>query len=1172
MQPRRILPSAANASRHLAQRTSAHPASLAHPGPSHFPGCLESVACEASAAISGTAATLSSRARHLDFLYPSLSPRQAILNGTRPASRAKFHNSVGSARSYSAVPFYHASFPPRQTSGLSAVSNHPHPHHHHHHHQQQDHKQKQDGQPATAIDEPDRFRRCRAPAAGPIGETASGSGDGAVAEPRVIRNIEQVQAALRTGELIEAVRLYSAYLRYGWRNSIAKRSGKGKEKQTQPEAEAATAPAEADGSEVANDSLSRDASIIATAEQLMDQLTMRRVDSNARPVRGFSSREQQQAALHLWSDVRHFRIPQTTTCQTALIKALLRSQSFSKAADVFAAEVRTWWACVDAMEKRRPQSSPSPLTTGAPSPEPPSAAVFREIQRSLARFEESLLQRSHDATPEAQSAREEFCQALLVLCKLLASLQLPAIPNTGRVEVAWIVSAACRLDDTLGLRAARGTISSAPGAATSSSADQTAHVTALNIMSRRTRDCMRGFIRRLSDKSDVEASRKAASGGQNAPARQLPALQLPSYNRLIYYSLEVLRSPELCKVVFEHLLAVRRQNLEPDHVTFNIILRQATNKRFEALARAVLQASLRMKGTSAARADQRVLPVDAARARPSKAPATDVRRQGSAPLRSRKETDAATPGRLMLAGIDDAIRRADSYRLVALVQYVTSSGLFLRRHQSAPGHINVKDLVMRIYPRLDRTRRSPKPEVPVRWTDEAQEAAWQPDATTLRPRISKSSRMAIYDPHVLTATLNLVAKAGKTGLALRLWRLIKHVSRQSFVKKGEVSLEPWPIPVEAATILFQLLASEGRKSMKTFLARGNLSSGRNRYRYVGRFASGSRARRAYTRGWNLGPEIVPLRRPGGAAARWQAARLFAKAEYRQLLDRWNLAHFLESADTQPQATAASTTEHASRLAVHPDERFYDALLDLFGRRSGMRGRSAKYRSRSESLHRAEKARFEIARKRAWFEVSEIDLSQGGGGGGVGGNEEAKGVANGTLEEVTVVPRWNSQGRWTRAAPDPFLLLVLRHMLALDIPVPLAFRWLLEHIDASLIERPRYQELGDGDLVYPMPELQTEAGPTRPVEAEDGAEATPAVEADDGVDATPIIEDVEEAADLAPRVGRFSRFRNPRIKSIGKIVQLGRADERAAKRPKPREKNSEDRKDVGDDGRRGAVKQ
>ncbi|WFD03170.1 hypothetical protein MOBT1_001859 [Malassezia obtusa] len=123
-------------------------------------------------------------------------------------------------------------------------------------------------------------------------------------------------------------------------------------------------------------------------------------------------------------------------------------------------------------------------------------------------------------------------------------------------------------------------------------------------------------------------------------------------------------------------------------------------------------------------------------------------------------------GARLLQHVEGAVADGDTHRLVALLQYITA--LRLRGAARADG-VRAASVARRVLPALGRRR----------------------------------TRAAPPHADVSAAVLTLAAKAGKIGLALRIWRWMKQRSARE------------PISVPAATVLMQMLAEAVRKPRAT---------------------------------------------------------------------------------------------------------------------------------------------------------------------------------------------------------------------------------------------------------------------------------------------------------------------------------------------------------------------
>ena len=134
-----------------------------------------------------------------------------------------------------------------------------------------------------------------------------------------------------------------------------------------------------------------------------------------------------------------------------------------------------------------------------------------------------------------------------------------------------------------------------------------------------------------------------------------------------------------------------------------------------------------------------------------------------------------------------------------------------------------------------------------------------------------------YGPHFFTTVLNALVKGGKTGYAERVWRLAVVAEKASWMD----GTEPWLLPIHAYTCMLQLYSKEGRAGKVAASSRRGRSDGR----LVSAMAMGRRVFRA-----------VRIR-----------CRFFETVEGSGVLSRVPLA----------------------LREITPDERYFNALLDLY---------------------------------------------------------------------------------------------------------------------------------------------------------------------------------------------------------------------------------------------------
>ena len=898
---------------------------------------------------------------------------------------------------------------------------------------------------------------------------------------------------------------------------------------------------------------------VLIAQQVISHLTLAPSTSSPRPTRRFESTSHLDAATSLVSAMHFAQMPRSTNSQTAIVRALIASGRTQLAVQTYAAEVRAWWgAHKEARRLRSPLRRQAALTVEIGKP---SSQVLREITRALQHLEEllsrvppELLVELPERERHALSAkRSEFAECLVDLIRLVRGGRLPLPPAASAPEITWILSACCRFETTVLLNNAVATDATVPG-----SFDAT-EKRKLQGAADVIRYYLREYMQSLPDGQTRSAGNLLIGG---APVVR-PAVGIAVYNQLIHYALSVLKSPSICKEVFQHMMQLRQPPLEPDTVTFNTILRHATTQRYDALARAVL--TTRQSQNNATEQPPRQASASATPSTKSRTTAASVSDDPSIDMVE------ARPIRPMIQQIDMAIAQADSYRLVSLLQYVTASGLFLRRYRHEPGHAGVKELIMRIYPALNTQRFARRSAFDP--LESHQAVSQQSSAGRLRPKANQASRHAILNPHVLTAALNLAAKAGKTGLALRVWRLIKRTSLQSSLQSPaiDVAKAPWKVPVEAATILMQVLANEAAKvpKIKHKIPSRRPSSPFGTSRMAAhRRTSQSTTHRKYARGWNIVASLRGrsysgrLRSVGGRynsagelgeGLRWRAAQLLAKREYAFLVHHWQVSRSLSSwrrkrLEGWMQPGGNDTAETSPRRAIsklgkdsvaRPDSRFYDAVLDVFGRRPGMIQRSRRHATRSQVVSQlrrgyddaVEKASIASGEPRTRLDSASdetVDHAEGAKTldkvNGTASAQDAvtspdpsacSATVDASSEDTLTAPSsstatlatlstsqllhavvsritFNSRGRFTSLPPDPFLVRILLDMEALAIDIPVGYRWILAHCSLAAAHRPE-------------------------------------------MEASELLRN-DQAGRSKKTVGAFSPFRGPRIKTVGMVAR------------------------------------
>ncbi|KAI0052631.1 hypothetical protein FA95DRAFT_1532489 [Auriscalpium vulgare] len=352
-------------------------------------------------------------------------------------------------------------------------------------------------------------------------------------------------------------------------------------------------------------------------------------------------------------------------------------------------------------------------------------------------------------------------------------------------------------------------------------------------------------------------------------------LDIEAYHSLLHYSLTQKHAPDLAQSILTHMTSVRNPPVQPDVVTYNILLRASRLLRRNDMSEQILQ-TLRQN-----------------------MPVTSV----GASIPTVEHPDSSLPRdpsrnspHLMINNTGFIHRlTGDSTLLVAYIAHLTSTG-----RGGA-----VADVLFKIIPELSLVDH---PE----WDNVL------PKHRAHYKRIAQShsiARAARLGPHFFAAVINALGKVGKTGLAERVWYLA-----QSAEAKSWKTSSPWSLSIHAYTTMLQIYAREARKGL--------------RYRYPkyrqpeATSDQIDREKKVNAVGWALyvlskhERSRTPDRRRNVlgrtlGARLYRSMRLGGRAVYNSLL--------LKQGDALPKS-------------VHPpipDARFFNAALSLFTRRTGI---------------------------------------------------------------------------------------------------------------------------------------------------------------------------------------------------------------------------------------------
>ncbi|CAA7259568.1 unnamed protein product [Cyclocybe aegerita] len=345
--------------------------------------------------------------------------------------------------------------------------------------------------------------------------------------------------------------------------------------------------------------------------------------------------------------------------------------------------------------------------------------------------------------------------------------------------------------------------------------------------------------------------------------KMLPRLDRMSYNTLLHYSLLHRRSMTLAERVLDHMTHLRHEPYELDTVSMNIIARAGTLLRDPKVAQLALS---RMQKTPPADSDQQD------------------------PL---------------LTLLDIAQQKGNRHTLSTRIA-----------HLIAIGQPNiVVDAVPYLLPGLTRSM-YPQGNI----TMSAEEVR-----TLQHQHREQGLQHAVYlGPVILTSILNALQKAGRTGLAEKVWEWTKKAEALSWTPGDDGSVRPWCIPVHAYTIMIKVYAAETRREN---LAKAVGWGGERFHKRSSPQKTPRQLRQARaTLGRQLGLETYHAMQAAAARTEQKLAEL----------------HDLSLKQNVPVSIAKRELE-----IPLPDARFFNAILEIVGCQPGMNPR----RQRSRSFYR-----------------------------------------------------------------------------------------------------------------------------------------------------------------------------------------------------------------------------
>ena len=418
-----------------------------------------------------------------------------------------------------------------------------------------------------------------------------------------------------------------------------------------------------------------------------------------------------------------------------------------------------------------------------------------------------------------------------------------------------------------------------------------------------------------------------SASGPASPSEN-PPLDLRTYNCLLYYALRHRLSPALANSIIEHMTVHRMPPLQPDSVTYNTLLRSSSLLSRNDIAREVLE-KFRQRMENSDHAVSRM--------------ASDIshlivqrkieRDKSRSPLYERIQAEKFTVPNFVESPNRPHLR-ADLYTLSSYITHLVSIG---------KAHL-VADMIFQLLPELQVIDHpAGNLSLDETWTHKLR----------VKRRKECIARAVEYGPFVFSALLNALRKAGKTGLAERVWLLARQAERASWIPRNSPgSHPPWCLPIHAYTSMMQCYANESRKGFvcirgtrySTSLSPSLYSMQRELPWAPQRNQSG----KIYARGWAYFFLKMQAKEQGfhnsGLALRAEAGRAVGLMLYKAMRSG-AMSVWQELMLVQPDRVRLIPPQWATQLESLelpvPDARFFNAVLDIFGRYPGMQARRTR---------------------------------------------------------------------------------------------------------------------------------------------------------------------------------------------------------------------------------------
>lgn len=543
-----------------------------------------------------------------------------------------------------------------------------------------------------------------------------------------------------------------------------------------------------------------------------------------------------QIALRLLQQARTFGQRRTQKMYDSLIKACLMQGEIIVAALLFAMLVKDWQlrqalldrAADHTMTVDEPSALPSRAVERKPT-SPPSRSLLTAPEPNMETLD-FICHRIHivlDKTTTADDPTRLYpaLQALANISGLIDTGQLKPGPATS--HIMRLLYSCPKTDVQVYIKRDDGL----------------QHVNAYSYF--------HAWILRLIKSLVLENDRKTRSlQSSNQPALDTPTNPAPvmldklTYNSLLHYALRHRLSPKMASCILEHMCVTRDPPLHPQVATYNILIRAGTILRRSDITEAALQA-LRGRKLNATHAINIPISFQERNKKLTEQSTTRLTKFDRSVVGTQKEPFTLP----QLMHTPERSIKADEVTLSSYVKHLTSTG--------RPHH--VARIVQYLIPRFTRIRPT---------------QAEVMDATGRRARlhelrIQQEQAVLKLGPHTIAALLDGLVKAGRTGMAERLFVLAKRAERTSWLSLKNYTkrnLKPWILSVHAYTSMMQCYAAEARKTEYICRTKGMASARRKawthgweRYFMGSKMVHRSRRRTALIRGMRLHSTLHDLK-------------------------------------------------------------------------------------------------------------------------------------------------------------------------------------------------------------------------------------------------------------------------------------------------------------------------